>query len=75
MTSGSQWHEAVIRAGKLGNGGPRHGSPERWDWSVTLWSLDQALQRHQRHEQLRAQLTPEQRAQVLTSETRRAAER
>ena len=45
MNSGAEWHEAVVRAGKLGNGGPRHGDPERWDWSVTLVTLARAMER------------------------------
>lgn len=45
MNTGAEWYEAVIRAGKLGNGGPRHGDQERWDWGITAYTLAVALQK------------------------------
>jgi hypothetical protein len=62
LRTGSEWHELVIRAGKLGLGGPAHGSPERWGWSRTITSLLQAQQRHAQQEQALGALSPQQRA-------------
>lgn len=59
---GASWHEAVIRAGKLGYGGPPHGDPSRRDWGATARSLATAQQTRERQERMVAAMTDEQRA-------------
>lgn len=60
-TTGSEHYEAVIATGTR-YAVPRHGDPVRWDWGVTLRSLDFAMQRHRMLADFVAEMTPEQRA-------------
>lgn len=70
---GSEWHEAVIRAGKLGLATSTHGALDRWDWGVTFATMEQAFRRHERMVALAKGLTPEQVAALWTTDDPRAA--
>ena len=50
----------TLREGRLG--APAHGDRCRWDWGVTVQTLRDAEQRHERMQKLADSLTPEQRA-------------
>lgn len=50
----------TLREGLLG--APAHGDPCRWDWGVTIQTLRDAEQRHERMQKLADSLTPEQKA-------------
>lgn len=63
---------AVIRAGMLGLVDSWHGAPNRWDWGVTVASLQAAQQRHERLQKLADSLTPEQRAAVWSDDSEAA---
>ena len=61
LTTGSEHLEAVISTG-LRYAVPHHGSSDRWDWGVTIRSIDFALQRHKMLVEWVKDMTPEQRA-------------
>lgn len=81
LPTGAEWHEAVIRAGVQGFGGPPHGHETRWDWGATATSLGIALDRAARLERTYREMTPKQRAQLwgdtspVAAEMRRVASR
>jgi len=59
------WHYlAVAHAGTQGLTTTRHGAPDRWDWGMTMDSLQIAQERHVRLQNLADSLTPEQRMAV-----------
>lgn len=59
---GAAHHHAVICSGMRGHVSTRHGARDRWDWGLTLRSLEVAQERHARLQALADSLTPEQRA-------------
>lgn len=69
---GAAWHYAVIRSGLLGHVETRHGARDRWDWGVTVRTLDAAQQRHGRLQALADGLTPEQKAALWADPSEQA---
>lgn len=55
-------------------GATHHGAPDRWDWSVTLETLQRAQDRHRRMQAIADGLTPEQRALAWGADTQQARE-
>lgn len=70
---GSEWHEAVIRAGVVGLSATTHGAPDRWDWGATFASLERAFRDHGQLVALAKSLTPAQRSALWTTDDPRAA--
>lgn len=71
---GSAHHHAVLCAGLRGHVNTRHGAPDRWDWGVTVQTLRDAEQRHERMQKLADSLSPEQKAALWGSTDQWAAE-
>lgn len=59
---GSEWYELVIRAQLKWpeRSGVPHGHARRWDWGITVRSLFEATQRHERLMRFARGMTPEQ---------------
>lgn len=76
MRPGSEWWELVIRASLAKPerwAGPAHGTPPRWDWSLTARDLLEAVGRHERMQRYAAGLTPEQRQAAWSDPSPEAA--
>lgn len=74
---GSQWLELTIAAGlkwPAHHVGPAHGSPARWDWGVTVRSLAEATQRHERLVSAAVGLTAAERDALWSDPSPEAAE-
>lgn len=73
LPTGSEWAHAAIEAGKQGYGGPPHGDASRWDWGLTLRSLDVAFQRHKMLREFVAGMTAEQKDALWSDPSEEAA--
>lgn len=69
---GAAHHHAVICSGLRGHVSTRHGASDRWDWGVTLRSLEVAQERHARLQALADSLTPDQRMAVWSDDSEQA---
>lgn len=73
LPTGSEWLDGVIRAGMQGYGGPPHGDSSRWDWGLTLRTLDVAMQRHKMLCEFVEGMTPEQKDALWSDPSEEAA--
>lgn len=69
---GAAHHHAVLCAGLRGHVGTRHGARDRFDWGVTVSTLDAAQQRHERLQAVADALAPEQRAELWADTSEQA---
>lgn len=70
--NGAAHSHAVICSGLRGYVGTRHGAADRWDWGLTISSLDAAWRRHERLQAVADALTPDQRMAVWSDDSEQA---